>query len=250
MTTYYLACDLGAESGRVMHGTLDRGRLTLQELHRFLNPPVQKGGALTWDVENLFRELIAGLRKAAEREDPISSLSCDAWGLDYMLFDKGGNVLAPTYNYRDARTEKIPKQVFNKVSWENIFDQTGVQYMPINTLFQLAAEPEKRLRKAHQLLLIGDGFNYLLSGVARADQSSASTTQLYNPRTETWADPLIAALNLPRAIFPPIIPCGSKLGPLRPDIVKQTRLQHEDIDRIEVIASCSHDTAAADSAPR
>lgn len=245
MTTYYLACDLGAESGRVMHGTLDRGRLTVQELHRFLNTPIQKGGALTWDIENLFRELIVGLRKAGEREDPISSVSCDAWGLDYMLFDKSGTVLSPTYHYRDVRTEKIAKQVLAKVSWESIFEQTGIQFMPINTLFQLAAEPDKRLRKAHQMLTVGDGFNYLLSGVARVDQSSASTTQLYNPRTENWADPLINTLDFPRAIFPPIVPCGTKLGPLRPDIVKQARLQHEDVDQVEIIASCSHDTAAA-----
>ena len=245
MTTCYLACDLGAESGRLMHGTLDRGRLSVQELHRFLNTPTSKGGSLTWDIESLFKELMIGLRKAGEKDDPISSISCDAWGLDYLLFDKSGNVIAPSFHYRDPRTERVVKQVLDKVSWENIFDLTGIQYMPINTLFQLAAEPDKRLRKAHQLLTIGDGFNYLLSGVARVDQSSASTTQLYNPRTETWADPLIAALDLPRSIFPPIVSCGTKLGPLRPDIVKQTGLQHEDVERIEVVASCSHDTAAA-----
>jgi len=245
MTTHYLACDLGAESGRVMHGTLDRGRLNVQELHRFLNTPVSKCGSLTWDIESLFHEVINGLRKAGEREDPISSVSCDAWGLDYMLFDKSGGVLSPTYHYRDPRTDKIVKSVLAQVPWETIFDQTGVQFMPLNTLFQLAAEPDKRLRKAQQLLMMGDGFNYLLSGVARVDQSSASTSQLYNPRTETWADPLITALDLPRTIFPPIVPCGTRLGPLRADIVKQAGLEHEDVEEIEVVASCSHDTAAA-----
>lgn len=245
MTTHYLACDLGAESGRVMHGTLDRGRLNVQELHRFLNTPISKGGSLTWDVESLFHEVINGLRKAGEREDPISSVSCDAWGLDYMLLDKSGGILSPTYHYRDPRTDKSVKSVLAKVPWETIFEHTGIQFMPLNTLFQLAAEPDKRLRKAQQLLMMGDGFNYLLSGVARVDQSSASTSQLYNPRTETWADPLINALDLPRTIFPPIVPCGTRLGPLRADIVKQASLGHEDVEEIEVIASCSHDTAAA-----
>lgn len=245
MTNYYLACDLGAESGRIMLGTLDRGRLSVQELHRFLNTPIQKGGTLTWDVESIFREVLAGLSKGGGQEYPIASISCDGWGLDYLLFDKSGAVLSPTHHYRDARTEKISKQVFAKVSWETIFEQTGVQYMPINTLFQLAAEPGRRLGKAQHLLTIGDGFNYLLSGVARVDQSSASTTQLYNPRTENWADPLINALDYPRSIFPPIVPCGTKLGPLRADLAKQAGLQHEDIDHVQVVASCSHDTAAA-----
>lgn len=245
MTEYYLAFDLGAESGRLMHGALDRGRLTVQELHRFLNTPIQKGGSLLWDVENLFREMLIGLRKAGEREDPVSSVSCDGWGLDYVLFDKSGNVIAPTHHYRDARTEAAVKSVLGRVSWESIFEHTGIQYMPINTLFQLAAEPEKRLRKAERLLTVGDSFNYLLSGVARVDQSSASTTQLYNPRTEDWAEPLIADLAFPRSLFPTIVPCGTKLGPLRPEIVKQSGLQHEDIDEIQVVASCSHDTAAA-----
>lgn len=245
MTNYYLAFDLGAESGRLMHGALDRGRLNVQELHRFLNTPVQKGGSLTWDVENIFREMNIGLRKAGETEDPISSVSCDAWGLDYLLFDKSGNVMAPAYHYRDSRTDSSAKAVLKKISWETIFEQTGIQYMPINTLFQLAAEPDRRLRKAHQLMTIGDGFNFLLSGVAQVDQSSASTTQLYNPRTEDWSDVLIDEMRYPRALFPKIVPCGTKLGPLRADIVKQSGLQHEDIDEIEVITGCSHDTAAA-----
>lgn len=245
MTNFYLAFDLGAESGRLMLGVLDRGRLSLQELHRFLNTPVQKGGSLQWDVENLFQEVMIGLRKAGEHEDPISSISCDAWGLDYLLFDSNGNVISPAYHYRDERTNASAKAVLKRISWESIFDQTGIQYMPINTLFQLAAEPDKRLRKADKLLTIGDGFNYLLSGVARVDQSSASTTQLYNPRNEDWADELIRDLGFPRSIFPQIVPCGTKLGPLRDDILKQSGLEHEDVDQIEVITSCSHDTAAA-----
>lgn len=245
MTNFYLAFDLGAESGRLIKGVLDRGRLSVQELHRFLNTPIQKNGSLCWDVENLFQEMMIGLGKAADNEDPISSISCDAWGLDYLLFDANGNVMSPSYHYRDERTTAAAKAVLKRISWETIFDQTGIQYMPINTLFQLAAEPDKRLRKAGQMLTIGDGFNFLLSGVARVDQSSASTTQLYNPRTEGWADDLIADLGFPRSLFPDIVPCGTKLGPLRADIVKQSGLEHEDIDEIEVVTSCSHDTAAA-----
>ncbi|HAV61288.1 MAG TPA: rhamnulokinase, partial [Verrucomicrobiales bacterium] len=245
MTTYYLALDLGAESGRLIHGTLEKGRLSVQELHRFLNTPIQKGDSLHWDIENLFQEVMIGLRKAAERDDPISSISCSSWGLDYVLFDAKGNVLSPSHHYRDPRTGKVVDQVLKKIPWEDIFAETGIQFMPINTLFQLAAEPGRRLRKADKLLTIGDAFNYLLSGTAKVDQSGASTTQLYNPRTESWSRTLLHALDLPAEVFPPIVPCGTRLGVLRPEIGKQTRLQHEDIDRVEVVASCSHDTAAA-----
>lgn len=245
MTTCYLACDLGAESGRLMLGTLDRGRLAVQELHRFLNTPLHKGGSLQWDIENLFQELMIGLRKAGENEYPIASISCDSWGLDYVLFDAKGNVLSPAHHYRDPRTEKVVKEVLKKVPWEDIFAETGVQLMPLNTLFQLAAEPAKRLRKADKFLMVGDAFNFLLSGVAKVDQSTASTTQLYNPRNEGWSQSLIKSLDLPPEVFPPIVPCGTKLAPLRPEIVRQTGLGHEDIEQIEVIASCSHDTAAA-----
>lgn len=245
MTTHYLACDLGAESGRLMLGTLDKGRLTIQELHRFLNTPVQERGVHSWDVEMLWQEILTGLRKAAGGDYPISSISCDSWGLDYILFDKKDGVISPTYNYRDPRTEKSVDEVLKKIPWETVFDETGIQFMPINTLYQLGAETDKRLKKTSQFLMVGDGFNFLLSGVAKVDQSSASTTQLYNPRTEAWSEPIISALGLPQNIFPPIVPCGTKLGPLRPEIVTETNLEHEDIDQVEVVAACSHDTAAA-----
>jgi rhamnulokinase len=185
------------------------------------------------------------MKRAADREDPVSSISCDAWGLDYMLFDKAGDLIGPTFHYRDARTEQSVPKVLNRIPWEEIFAETGVQFMPINTLFQLAAESDKRLKKAARILPVGDGFNYLLSGTALCGQSSASTTQLYNPREETWANSLIAKLGFDRELFPKIVPCGTRLGALRPEIVKQTGLAHEDVDEIEVVASCSHDTAAA-----
>jgi len=245
MTTHYLACDLGAESGRLILGKLDKGRLSIQELHRFLNVPLQDGGVHSWDIEMLWHEILAGLRKAAEADYPISSISCDSWGLDYILFDKKGGIISPTYNYRDPRTEKSVDQVLKKIPWETIFNETGIQFMPINTIFQLGAETEKRLKKARHFLTVGDGFNFLLSGVPKVDQSNASTTQIYNPRTEAWSGPILSALKLPSNIFPEIVPCGTRLGPLRADVVEATKLVHEDIDQIEVVASCSHDTAAA-----
>lgn len=240
MTTRYLACDLGAESGRLMLGALNKGKLLLTELHRFPNTPVQDGDSLLWNIPRLYQELLAGLQKAAARQDTIFSVSCDSWGLDYLLFDSDGALLSPTYHYRDARNNEAADEVRKKIPWETLFAETGIQFMPMNTIFQLAAEKSKRLRKTDKLLLIGDGFNFLLSGVAKAEVSLASTTQLYNPRTKKWSDPLIEKLKLPRQIFPEIVPSGTVLGPMKAEVAKETGLED-----VKVVATCSHDTAAA-----
>ncbi len=240
MTTHYIACDLGAESGRVIEGTLNNGKLLLTELHRFPNQSIQDKGSLYWDIPQLFQETLTGLRKVAEREDPVAGLSCDSWGVDYMLFEADGSLITPTYHYRDPRSQTGMNEVLSKVPWETIYAETGIQKIPINTLFQLGAEKSKRAARAHQLLSVADGFNYLLSGVARFEVSMASTTQLYNPIAKNWSDKLIAALRLPPKLFPLIVPSGTVLGPLRSDLSQQTGLEN-----VQVISSCSHDTAAA-----
>jgi rhamnulokinase len=240
MTTHYLACDLGAESGRLMLGTLADGRLALEELHRFPNTPVRAAGSLTWNIPQLFDELKAGLRKAAARGLPFASISTDSWGVDYLLFDASGEVMSPTFHYRDARTGRGVEAVKARVRWETIFAETGIQFMPLNTIYQLAAETPHRLARAARLLTIGDGFNYWLGGVACVDESNASTTQLYNPRTKQWSRKLLGALGLPERIFPPLVPSGTKLGPLKSDLARATGLPP-----LDVVASCSHDTGAA-----
>jgi len=240
VTTHYLACDLGAESGRLMAGTLDDGKLALEEIHRFPNTPIRAGDSLHWNVPQLFHELKAGLAKAATFGVRFSSFGCDTWGVDYLLFDPREELMPPAFHYRDARARRGVEAAYKKATWETIFAETGIQFMPFNTLFQLATEPRERLERAQHLLLVADGLNYLLTGVAKAEESLASTSQLYNPRTRSWADRLIEALGLPRRIFPPIVPSGTKLGPLRPEIARETGLTN-----LEVIATCSHDTAAA-----
>jgi len=241
MPTHYLACDLGAESGRVMLGTLIDGRLTLEELHRFPNVPLREGASLHWDVPRLFDGIKEGLRQAAARRLPITSVSCDTWGLDCVLLDEHGEVLPPAFHYRDPRTERGIKTLFTKVPWETVFSETGIQFMPINTLFHLAAESPERLARAAQIVPIGDAFNAMLCGVVRAEVSMASTTQLYNPRTQTWSKPLLDALSLVPDKFPPLVPSGTRLGPLKPEIARATGLTAS----VEVIATCTHDTGAA-----
>ena len=260
MTTHYLACDLGAESGRLMLGSLEDGRLSLEELHRFPNGPVKSGASLHWDIPRLFAELKTGLKEAARRNLPIASISTDSWGLDYMLFSEDGALMGPTFHYRDGRTGQGSAVTLAKVDWKTIFEETGIQFMALNTLYQLAAESRERLQRARHLLLIGDGFNFLLSGEARAEETLASTSQLYNPRTRTWSRRLLDALELPERLFPPIVPAGSRLGALKDEIARETGLWGlaaetpgegrrdacpTKADGLEVIAGCSHDTGAA-----
>ena len=241
MISHHLACDLGAESGRVMLGTLDAGKLTVEEIHRFPNTPIQQDGRIYWDIAALFDGVKAGLKKAAARKLPLASISTDSWGVDYVLLDAEGSIIPPTFHYRDSRTEQGVGNAYAKTDWNTIFAETGIQFLPFNTIFQLAAEKPERLAKAHRLLNIGDGFNFLLSGVAQAEQSLASTSQLYNPRTRTWSKPLIETLGLPPGLFPPLVPSGTRLGQLRPELAEATGLPAG----LEVIATCSHDTGAA-----
>ncbi len=240
MPTYYLACDLGADSGRLMLGTLTDGKIALEELHRFPNGPVKTNGALHWNIDALLNELKAGLKKAAARQLPIASISTDSWGVDYVLYDERGLIMQPVWCYRDSRTACGVENAKAKVDWQAIYAETGIQFMALNTIFQLAAETPERLAKAKQLLLIGDAFNYFCSGVARNEVSLASTTQLYNPQTQSWSKKIFGALGLREETFAPICPSGTRLGPMKKNLATEVGLP-----QIEVIASCSHDTGAA-----
>lgn len=237
---HYLACDLGAESGRLMLGTLQDSRLSLEELHRFPNGPVETEHGLCWDVPRLFSELKAGLKIAADRKLPIKSISCDAWGLDYFLLDKTGEVMEPTFCYRDSRNQGGIDRTLDKLSWETIYEETGIQFVQINSLFQMAAESTQRIEQMRTFLPLGDGFNYLLCGVVKSEISLASTTQLYNPRTGNWADKILDAFNWDHDKFPELIPSGTLLGRLKPELAVESGLSE-----IEVIATCSHDTGSA-----
>jgi rhamnulokinase len=240
MAIHYLACDLGAESGRLMLGTLDGGKVTLEELHRFPNEPLRVNGSLQWNMDALFEELVAGLRKAAARKLPISSFGTDSWGVDYILYDEQGAMMTPVWHYRDRRTARGVENVKRRVDWPTIYAETGIQFMALNTIYQLAAEPPERLAQAKRLLLIGDAFNCYCCGVAANDESLASTTQLYNPRTKAWSKKLLSALGLREDLFAPVVPCGTKLGRFKPELAAKVGLTE-----VEVIASCSHDTGAA-----
>ena len=240
MPTYYLACDLGADSGRLILGTLDGGKISLEELHRFPTGATKVAGALHWEFDRLLNELKTGLKKAAARNLPIASISTDSWGVDYVLYDERGLPLSPVWHYRDARTANGVEIVKGKMDWSQIYSETGIQFMALNTLYQIATEPAERLAQTKHLLLIADAFNFFCSGMARNEVSLASTTQLYNPTTQTWSKKLFTALGLDEALFAPLCASGTRLGPLKKNLSTETGLPP-----IEVIATCSHDTAAA-----
>ena len=240
MQTHYLACDLGAESGRLVRGSIWENRLEIEELHRFPNRPVHSGDSLHWNVDSLHQELLEGLRQAAKLELPIRSVSCNSWGVDYLLLDKQGQVLAPTFHYRDPRTAAGLARVLERCDWPAIFQETGIQLMPINALFQLGAEQPGRLQQAGKLLGIGDGFNYLLGGQPVVEKSMASTFQLYNPRTGRWSDKLCRAAGVPEELLPDIVASGTSIGKLTEEAQRITGL-----GELNIIATCSHDTGAA-----
>jgi rhamnulokinase len=240
MRRFYVACDLGADFGRVMLGNLHEDNLVVSEVHRFANQPFREKGSLQWNIPELYEEVLNGLRTVGSYLEPVESVSCDSWAADYLLFDSDDTLITPAYHHRDSRAVAGMKHVFSKVPWDTVYEETGTHRLQANTLCQLGAESSRRLHRAKHLLPVGDAFNFLLAGVPRVETSLAGTTQLYNPVTQGWSDRLVTALRLPSKLLPPLVPAGTELGTLRPAIVKDTGLEDT-----KVVTSCSHELAAA-----
>jgi rhamnulokinase len=237
-----VAVDLGAESGRAVVGTFDGERLALEDVHRFPNVPVTLAGTLHWDFLRLFGDVIAGLRRAAAA-GPVASVGVDTWGVDFGLLDARGRLLANPVHYRDRRTEGMPDLAFAVVPRDEIYAATGIQFMPINTLYQLfsmvrAGDP--LLGQADRLLMMADLFHHFLAGSAVAEYTNASTSQCLDPITRDWARPLLERFDIPTGILPPVVAPGTILGPLRADVADETGLRGT-----RVVAPGTHDTASA-----
>lgn len=240
----YLAVDLGAESGRVMAGTLERPRIRLEEVHRFPNGPVDIAGSRRWDVLRLWSDILEGLQKAATAfGDQIVSIGVDTWGVDYVLLSEKDELVGQPYNYRDPRTDGVMPQTFDRISREEVFETTGLQFMQINTLYQLVAmqlaDPQL-LEVAARFLMMPDFFHWLLCGSRVVEFTNATTTQLVQARDRTWATGMMRKLDLPPEIFPEIVPPGTRLGTLRDEVARRTGLS-----RIDVVAPATHDTGSA-----
>jgi rhamnulokinase len=240
----FLAFDLGAESGRALLGKLDGGRLTLEEKHRFANPMGRMNGHLHWNLLAQWEELKTGLRKTAAGGAKIDGIGVDTWGVDFGFIGKNGEVLGQPYMYRDARTDGVMDKVFAKVPREKVFEATGIQFMQLNSLYQLYAMRHEQksplLDCADKLLFMPDLFNYLFTRVAKGEFSIATTSQMYDPRKKTWAVDMLRQLDLPTRLLPEIIPSGTIVGALHDDICKECGAA-----KIPVIAPGCHDTASA-----
>ena len=231
----FAAIDLGAESGRVLCGRLVDGRMELEEAHRFPNRPVRLPDGLRWNLLALFAEALDGLR-AASVEHTLRSVGVDAWGVDYALLDGRGHTLGIPFHYRDERTVGMVERAHARVSREAMYRQTGIQTMPINTVFQLLAEGDERLAAATRIALVPDLVASWLSGVVANEATAASTTGLLDARSGRWADALIEDLGLPARIFGELVEPGATLGNL---------LAHHDLGGAPVCAVAGHDTASA-----
>lgn len=245
MPANFLAVDLGAASGRVLLSRWDGERFVLEELHRFVNAPVRVLNSLHWDVLRLWEEIQTGLaRYAALHSEPLHGIGVDTWGVDYALLDRRGRLLGTPYHYRDARTNGMVSAVTKVVSARRIFDQTGIQFMPINTLCQLYSMRVSRdplLDVAETLLLMPDLFHYWMTGRKAVEYTNASTTQFLNCHTRVWASGLLAELGLPTHILPELVQPGTLLGELRADVAEAVGLR----GAVPVIAPGTHDTASA-----
>jgi rhamnulokinase len=237
----YLAFDFGAESGRAVLAHLQSGILKTEEVHRFQNEPVEYGGSLHWDAPRLWFEVCKALT-CVEHMD-LAGIGVDAWGVDYALLGERRELLQNPYHYRDRRTQGIMEEVFRKVPREEIYKATGIQFMPINTLYQLYAaqrETPTILAAAKQLLTIPDLFNYWLTGHAVCEFTNSTTTQLVDPFRRSWATDLMQKIGLRPELPAPIVEPGTIIGTLLPSVAQNSTLA-----RTPVIAPACHDTGSA-----
>lgn len=241
----FLALDLGAESGRAVVGEIGaRNQLSIHEIHRFSNGPVRVLDSLHWDALSLWREMVKGVGLAHQRHGKaLVSLGVDTWGVDYGLLGKDDELLGNPHNYRDPRTDGMMEKVFRKVSKKEIYETTGIQFMQLNTLYQLAAMAEGKataLKAAESLLMMPDLFNFWFTGRKANEFTIATTTQCYNPRTRTWASGMLRKLGIPTHMFGDIVQPCTKLGRLRPSVAEAAGC-----GRLAVIAPATHDTGSA-----
>lgn len=240
----YIAVDLGAGSGRVFLTGAAPGELLLEEVRRFHYPPALRDGHLRWDLSQIFSAIKTGAREAGARaralDRPIKSIGVDSWGVDYGLIDRSGQLIEDPICYRDARTQGICEQVFERVSRAEIYRRTGIQLLEFNTLFQLYAHAQAGLPERARLLQIPDLINFFLSGRAVSEYTNATTTQLVGARSGVWDGELIERLNLRAGLFAEIVPAGANLGPLKPAIAAELKLAE-----VDVVAPATHDTGSA-----
>ncbi len=256
--TAHIAIDLGAESGRVVVGVLDRDQhdelaLSTHEVHRFEHHPMALPGGLYWDMPGVWREILAGLRGAGEwavsSGVALRSVGVDAWGVDFALLDREGRVVEPPHCYRDEQHVAAHSRVLSVVPEAQLYALTGTRSMAINSLHQLRARmdamPAASMARVSSLLFVPDYFHFLLSGVRVNEASIASTSEMVDRSTGTWAEGLLSMLGLPASMLGNIVPSGTVLGSLRSEIASQTGLEGRGEGELQVVVPAAHDTGSA-----
>ncbi len=242
MSTYYLAVDIGASSGRHILGHLEDGKVILEEVYRFDNGMQPMNGHLCWDVDGLFREIKAGMKRCKELGKIPVSMGVDTWAVDYVLLDKEGKRLGDAVGYRDKRTEGMDDKVYEIISPKELYARTGIQKQMFNTIYQLMAVKETQpelMEQADRLLMLPDYFHYLLTGVAKTEYTNATSGQLVSPETKDWDYELIERLGFKKDIFGPITCPGTVVGPLKKEVEEETGFS------CTVMQPATHDTASA-----
>ncbi|MFL5589218.1 MAG: rhamnulokinase family protein [Ktedonobacteraceae bacterium] len=235
------AVDLGASSGRVLLARFDGQQLNLEEVYRFPNQPVTLRGHRFWNILGLWDETLAGLRKARQVAGTLDSIGVDAWGVDYGLVDAQGFLLSQPFQYRDQRTDGVMEQVFASVPRDILYARTGIQFLPINTLYQLYAHERMQpgeLAHASRLLMIPDLLHSGLCGSLTTEQTNASTTQCWDPGASAWAMDLLEHLAIPTSMLPPVVEAGTMLAEVLPELRSELGLAR-------VVAPATHDTGSA-----
>ena len=239
---WYLGIDIGASSGRHILGWLEDGKLCLEEIYRFENGAKEKNGRLCWEMDRLFSEILAGIRRCGELGKAPKTVSIDTWGVDFALLDEDGNLLGDTVAYRDSRTQGMDKKAGERISSQELYEKTGIQKQIFNTLYQLLAvkeqEPE-HFKKAEHFLMVPDYLQYLLTGMRKNEYTNASTTQLLNAQTRDWDYDLLERMGIPQKWFQKPEQPGTIVGEFLPEIAEKVGFS------AKVVLSPSHDTASA-----
>ena len=237
----FIAIDIGAETGRVIVGDVSK----MEIIYRFSNNFVRVKDSIFWDILGIFNEIKKGLKKAFKKyPNQIVSFGVDTWGVDYVLLDNDGDLLGNPYHYRDKRTDNIMEEVFSIIPKKEIFTETGIQFMQINTIYQLysfAKNKPQVFENAKYFMTIPDLLNYWLTGIKKNEYSITTTTQLYNPIKKDWSIKIMNKLGLKREIFGEIIMPGTKIGKLLPVIAREIGADSE----VAVVAPACHDTGSA-----
>ena len=239
MSNLYIACELGAEKGRIMLGALQKD-LTVSEAGEFQELTIQREDGVEWNVSRIYQQILHAVRGIVAQQEPVRGISFHSSVTDCLLFESNGTLITPAYRNPEISATAYATKARSKIPPETLYQQTGVQPAAPGMLGQLEGETSKRLKRAGHVLSLADGYNYIFGGAPQIEVSQASQTQLYNPAAKSWSEELLAASGVPARLLPPVVPPGTKLGPVRAETARDTGLEDA-----QVLATCSHETAAA-----